>query len=187
VRGKDPISESSPSAQLAFYVKVQVTIKDANSSVDIYASYPVDVILGTASVDDINIDSIPSYIKYNSAGLTPSFYSNDINFYYKNNTYNDNIVSLNTNILSIVTSNGKKYLEPASNFIFESIKDDSQSNIGVLSFAIPDSTDRLIHPIVMYLDTYGNEAINGWDGTALDTGNGEYVFAPQVGAGTKDS
>lgn len=187
VRGKDPISESSPSAQLAFYVKVQVTIKDANSSVDIYASYPVDVILGTVSVDDINIDSIPSYIKYNSAGLTPSFYSNDINFYYKNNIYNDNIVSLNTNILSIVTSNGKKYLEPASNFIFESIKDDSQSNIGVLSFAIPDSTDRLIHPIIMYLDTYGNEAINGWDGTALDTGDGEYVFAPQVGAGTKDS
>lgn len=187
VRGKDPISESSPSAQLAFYVKVQVTIKDANSSVDIYASYPVDVILGTVSVDDINIDSIPSYIKYNSAGLTPSFYSNDINFYYKNNIYNDNIVSLNTNILSIVTSNGKKYLEPASNFIFESIKDDSQSNIGVLNFAIPDSTDRLIHPIVMYLDTYGNEAINGWDGTALDTGDGEYVFAPQVGAGTKDS
>ena len=39
----------------------------------------------------------------------------------------------------------------------------------------------------MYLDTYGNEAINGWDGTALDTGDGEYVFAPQVGAGTKDS
>lgn len=187
VRGKDPISESSPSAQLAFYVKVQVTIKDANSSVDIYASYPVDVILGTASVDDINIDSIPSYIKYNSAGLTPSFYSNDINFYYKNNIYNDNIVSLNTNILSIVTSNGKKYLEPASNFIFESIKDDLQSNIGVLSFAIPNSSDRLIHPIVMYLDTYGNEAINGWDGTALDTGDGEYVFAPQVGAGTKDS
>lgn len=187
VRGKDPISESSPSAQLAFYVKVQVTIKDANSSVDIYASYPVDVILGTTSVDDINIDSIPSYIKYNSAGLTPSFYSNDINFYYQNNIYNDNIVSLNTNILSIVTSNGKKYLEPASNFIFESIKDDSQSNIGVLSFAIPNSSDRLIHPIVMYLDTYGNEAINGWDGTALDTGDGEYVFAPQVGAGTKDS
>ena len=44
----------------------------------------------------------------------------------------------------------------------------------------------------MYLDTYGNEAINGWDGTALYTGSEpdgkkQYVFAPQVGAGTKDS
>ena len=39
----------------------------------------------------------------------------------------------------------------------------------------------------MYLDTFGNEAINGWDGTALDTGEGGYVFAPQVGAGEKDS
>ena len=39
----------------------------------------------------------------------------------------------------------------------------------------------------MYLDTYGNEAINGWDGTQLDIDNkGQYVFAPQVGAGTKN-
>lgn len=41
----------------------------------------------------------------------------------------------------------------------------------------------------MYLDTYGNETINGWDGTslAIDEANGQYIFAPQVGAGEKDS
>ena len=40
----------------------------------------------------------------------------------------------------------------------------------------------------MYLDTYGNEAINGWDGTAIEYNeDGGYIFAPQVGAGTKDS
>lgn len=187
VRGVPTISVDTSNAELAFYVKVQVTIKDDNSTVDIYASYPLDVIVGATSANAISIDSIPSYIKYNSSGLTPSFYSNDINFYYNDVTYNDNITSLNTNILTIKTSDGKKYLEPAASFIFENIKNNSESNIGVLNLAVPDSADRLIHPIIMYLDTYGNEAINGWDGTALDTGEGEYVFAPQVGAGTKDS
>lgn len=187
VRGIPAISANTPSAQLAFYVRVQVTIKDDNSSVDIYASYPLDVIVGSTLASAIDIDTIPSYIKYNSSGLTPSFYSNDINFYYNDVAYNDNITSLNTNILTIKTDNGKKYLEPASSFIFENIKDNDQSNIGVLNLAIPNGNDRLIHPIIMYLDTYGNEAINGWDGTALDTSDGEYVFAPQVGAGTKDS
>ena len=187
VRGVPTISADTSSAELAFYVKVQVTIKDDNSTVDIYVSYPLDVIVGATSANAISIDSIPSYIKYNSSGLTPSFYSNDINFYYNDVAYNDNITSLNTNILTIKTSDGKKYLEPAASFIFENIKNNSESNIGVLNLAIPDSADRLIHPIIMYLDTYGNEAINGWDGTALDTGEGEYVFAPQVGAGTKDS
>lgn len=187
VRGIPTISADTPNAELAFYVRVQVTIKDDNSSVDIYASYPLDVIVGSTLASAIDIDTIPSYIKYNSSGLTPSFYSNDINFYYNDVAYNDNITSLNTNILTIKTDNGKKYLEPASSFIFENVKDNDQSNIGVLNLTIPNSSDRLIHPIIMYLDTYGNEAINGWDGTALDTGDGEYVFAPQVGAGTKDS
>lgn len=187
VRGIPTISADTPNAELAFYVRVQVTIKDGNSSVDIYASYPLDVIVGSTLASAIDIDTIPSYIKYNSSGLTPSFYSNDINFYYNDVAYNDNITSLNTNILTIKTDNSKKYLEPTSSFIFENIKDNDQSNIGVLNLAIPNSNDRLIHPIIMYLDTYGNEAINGWDGTALDTGDGEYVFAPQVGAGTKDS
>ena len=72
---------------------------------------------------------------------------------------------------------------------FENVKENSESNIGVLSFNIPNTGGRLIHPIVMYLDTYGNEAINGWDGTALklDETNKNYIFAPQVGAGMKDS
>jgi len=45
----------------------------------------------------------------------------------------------------------------------------------------------------MYLDTYGNEAINGWDGTSISLGkdkagndNGT-ILAPQIGAGIKNS
>lgn len=188
-RGVPTISASTLSSELAFYAKVQVTIVDENNDdkIVVYASYPIDIITGLTSVSDIDISDVPSYIKYTSSGLTPSYYSNDVNFYYQDTAYNDNIISLNSNLLTIVEKNGKKYIEAASSFIFENVKENSESNIGVLAFNIPGTNDRLIHPIIMYLDTYGNEAINGWDGTALDTGNGEYVFAPQVGAGTKDS
>lgn len=191
VSGVNPIAAESSSSELEFYVKVQVTIKEKNSNpINIYASYPIDVIIGDADSDKINIDSIPSYIKYNSSGLIPSFYSNNISFYYNNVSYNQNIESLNEKLITI-TKSGKGedqrfYLEPASNFIFENVKNkNTESNIGVLRIDFEGNT--LIHPIIMYLDTFGNEAINGWDGTALDTGEGEYVFAPQVGAGEKDS
>lgn len=195
VSGVNPIAAESSSSDLEFYVKVQVTIKEKNSNpINIYASYPIDVIIGDADSDKINIDSIPSYIKYNSSGLIPSFYSNNINFYYNNISYSQNIESLNEKLITI-TKSGKEedqrfYLEPASNFIFENVKNkneesNKESNIGVLRIDFEGNT--LIHPIIMYLDTFGNEAINGWDGTALDTGEGGYVFAPQVGAGEKDS
>lgn len=191
VSGANPIAAEGPSADLEFYVKVQVTIKEKNSNpINIYASYPIDVIIGDADSDKINIDSIPSYIKYNSSGLIPSFYSNNISFYYNNVSYSQNIESLNEKLITI-TKSGKEedqrfYLEPASNFIFENAKNkNEESNIGVLRIDFEGNT--LIHPIIMYLDTFGNEAINGWDGTALDTGEGGYVFAPQVGAGEKDS
>lgn len=195
VSGVNPIAAESSSSELEFYVKVQVTIKEKNSNpINIYASYPIDVIIGDADSDKINIDSIPSYIKYNSSGLVPSFYSNNISFYYNNVSYSQNIESLNEKLITI-TKSGKEedqrfYLEPASNFIFENVKNkneesNKESNIGVLRIDFEGNT--LIHPIIMYLDTFGNEAINGWDGTALDTGEGGYVFAPQVGAGKKDS
>ena len=191
VSGVNPIAAESSSSELEFYVKVQVTIKEKNSNpINIYASYPIDVIIGDADSDKINIDSIPSYIKYNSSGLVPSFYSNNISFYYNNVSYSQNIESLNEKLITI-TKSGKEedqrfYLEPASNFIFENVKNkNEESNIGVLRIDFEGNT--LIHPIIMYLDTFGNEAINGWDGTALDTGKGGYVFAPQVGAGEKDS
>lgn len=191
VRGIPTISASLSSKDLEFYVKVQVTIEDninKTRDIDIYASYPIDVAVGNFDYTDIDISDIPSYIKYTSSGLNPSFYSKNIRFIYKEKEYNQNISSLNENILKIKDRDGKRYLDPATSFIFEDIKNNDSSNIAVLNLNIPDSSYRLIHPIIMYLDNYGNEAINGWDGTALEVDeNGQYVFAPQIGAGKKDS
>lgn len=189
--GTATISNSSNSAQLQFYVKVQVTIDDKmnDRQTEVYASYPIDVAVGGININLVDIDTIPSYIKYTASGITPQFYNNDIKFLYNNinRTNKSNVRSLNTDILDIDgPRDGLYYLQPAASFIFENVKENSESNIGVLK-CILNTSQYVIHPIIMYLDNYGNEAINGWDGTALDTGDGEYVFAPQVGAGIKDN
>ena len=173
----------SRSSTLEFYVKVQVDITDRNhdnKKITIYASYPIDVAVGGINYSLVNIDNIPSYIKYTSSGLTPQFYSNNISYLYNGVSYDR--TSANTKLLTIRNdASGNRYLEPAASFIFDTVKNANESDIAVLWMRDPASTSRyIIHPIIMYLDTYGNEAINGWDGTTLDTGNGEYVFAPQV-------
>ena len=167
------------------YVKVQVSINDRMNGrkYDIYCSYPIDIAVDFADseIGKINIDSIPSYVKYTSSGINPSFYSNNISFLYDNKDYSNYITSLTTNILAIEEDDGFYYLKPASSFIFE------DNSIALLKCSYGNK--YLLHPIMFYLDTYGNEAINGWDGTSIsiDEDKKEYIFAPQIGAGEKDS
>lgn len=193
-RGIGNISSSSNSASLEFYVKVQVTIDDRMNGrkTQIYSSYPIDVAVGGISSPQVDISEIPSYIKYSASGVTPSYYNNPIKFIYSGQDRTNNIISLNTNLLEIQNREGNRYLNPATSFIFENKKQNVDSNIAVLKCKYTDY-QYIIHPIIMYLDTYGNEAINGWDGTYLDVGEPDeqghyhYLFAPQIGAGEKDS
>lgn len=173
---------------IAPYVTVEVTINDQINSreTSIYAYCPLDVAVNYSAneIDTIDISSIPSYIKYTSGGINPQFYSNNIEFIYNGTSYSQYITSLNTDILQLENNEGLIYLQPASSFIFEN------TQIPMLRCAATDNaTSYVLHPIVVYLDTYGNENINGWDGQQLviDEENGEYIFAPQIGAGTKDS
>ena len=173
---------------IAPYVTVEVTINDQinGRETSIYAYYPLDVAVNYSAneIETIDISSIPSYIKYTSGGTNPQFYSNNIEFIYNGTSYSQYITSLNTDILQLENNEGLIYLQPASSFIFEN------TQIPMLRCAATDNaTSYVLHPIVVYLDTYGNENINGWDGQQLviDEENGEYIFAPQIGAGTKDS
>ena len=173
---------------IAPYVTVEVEINDSinDRTTTVYAYYPLDVAVNYTGneIDTIDISSIPSYIKYTSGGTNPQFYSNNIEFIYDGTSYSQYITSLNTNILELENNDGLIYLNPASSFIFE------DTQIPMLRCAASaDSTSYVLHPIVVYLDTYGNETINGWDGQRLtvDEENGEYILAPQIGAGTKDS
>lgn len=173
---------------IAPYVTVEVEINDSinDRTTTVYAYYPLDVAVNYTGneIDTIDISSIPSYIKYTSGGTNPQFYSNNIEFIYDGTSYSQYITSLNTNILELENDNGLIYLNPASSFIFEN------TQIPMLRCTTSaDSTSYILHPIIVYLDTYGNETINGWDGQRLtvDEENGEYILAPQIGAGTKDS
>ena len=173
---------------IAPYVTVEVTVNDQinGRETSIYAYYPLDVAVNYSAneIETIDISSIPSYIKYTSGGTNPQFYSNNIEFVYNGTSYSQYITSLNTDILQLENNEGLIYLQPASSFIFEN------TQIPMLRCAATDNaTSYVLHPIVVYLDTYGNENINGWDGQQLviDEENGEYIFAPQIGAGTKDS
>lgn len=166
------------------YVKVQVTINDNKNgrTYDIYCNYPIDVALDFTDdeVRSIDISSIPSYIKYTASGVNPQFYSNNIQFLVNGIDRSNNITSLTQNILTIEQDDGLYYLEPAASFIFE------DNSIALLRCA--DDNKYIYHPVILYLDTYGNEAINGWDGTSLEVNEDEeYIYAPQIGAGTKDS
>ena len=167
------------------YVKVQVTINDNknNRAYEIYCNYPIDVAVNFSDdeLNNIDISSIPSYIKYTASGVNPSFYSNNIEFIVNNQDYSRNISSLVKEILTVEEKDNLYYLEPASSFIFE------DNNIALLKCEYEGK--YIYHPVILYLDTYGNELINGWDGTQLqiDEENGQYILAPQIGAGEKDS
>lgn len=51
-----------------------------------------------------------------------------------------------------------------------------------------NEADYLLHSVFMYLNPYGNEAINSWDGTTVEIDDkGGTILAPQIGAGTKNT
>lgn len=174
----------------AHFIKVEVIIQDdiAGRTANLYAIYPIDVQVGDLTKEEVDIQTIPSYIKYSAAGQNPVFENQNIKFLYQGQDYSDQISSLNTKLLTVVERTAEEqkeyYLKPAINFY----GDDNDTTMGLLQ-CTQSSNNYIVHPIIMYLDTYGNEAINGWDGTKLsiDEQNGQYIFAPQVGAGEKDA
>lgn len=175
-------------AEASRYVMVQVTITENGKSTNIYASYPiVTLVQGESDTPSFDISNIPQYVKYSSSGRYPSYYSDALEYTVGAEVYNSGIKSENEPLVGISDIDFKQYLSPVTVFNF------SEQQIGVLRVPLnadePEAAPCLYCPIVMYLDTYGNEAINGWDGTKLviDEDKGEYIFAPQVGAGAKDS
>lgn len=176
-------------ADNARYVKVQVNIQDNGKDISIYSLYPIDYYTGNLNnINKVDISNIPSYIQYTSSGTDPYFSDEPLSLLFNGEEIvkENNPISLNPNLLNIKTrkdnnGNNTYHLSPVTSFNFK------EETIGILKFTIDNGI--FYHPIVMYLNTYGNEAINGWDGTKLviDEEHGQYMFAPQIGAGKKDS
>lgn len=158
-----------------YVLKVTITVRENSNSekTQIYCQYPVDIAVGGLLTEYLDMN-LPSYVKYTASGLNAAYLNQQLKCSYRG--IDLPIYPTNTTILNI--RDGK--LDPAQKFQYS-------NGIAALRCEV-NSTMYLLHPIMMYLDTYGNEAINGWDGTKLEIDDkGKYILAPQIGAGIKNT
>lgn len=157
------------------YVKVQADVTSGKSKVSIYGYYPIDVFVGDILPEKVNYKA-PRYIKYTSSGINPQYDSEPLAFSYDG--VNGSVESL-SEFLNIWNN----YLTPASHYTGEN------NSVGLLKMSMENNeVDYLLHSVFMYLNPYGNEAINSWDGTTVEIDDkGGTILAPQIGAGTKNT
>lgn len=191
IQGIGIITDTSNSQALERYVRVEVTVKDlnANRNLKIYVFYPIDVIVGDLDENLVDLSYLPNNIKYSAAGERPEFINQArIQVTYGGHDYTSGIKSVTPELVNPTFDANKQIYKLNAVEYYNSESKRDQSSIGILKCDIEN--DYILHPIVMYLDTFGNAEINGWDGKYLEIGeeNGKktYILAPQVGAGKKD-
>ena len=164
----------TPEEMGGFYIKVQVDVRyKTESKTSVYAYYPIDVCVGALDLAKVSY-AAPQYIKYSSSGVNPQYDSEPLAFSY--NGVDGKVESL-SGFLGIWNN----YLTPASHYTGEN------NSVGLLKMSVNKNT-YLLHSVFMYLNPYGNEAINSWDGTTVEINNdGGTILAPQIGAGTKNT
>ena len=164
----------TPEEMGGFYIKVQVDVRyKTENKTSVYAYYPIDVCVGALDLAKVSY-AAPQYIKYSSSGVNPQYDSEPLAFSY--NGVDGKVESL-SGFLGIWNN----YLTPASHYTGEN------NSVGLLKMSINKNT-YLLHSVFMYLNPYGNEAINSWDGTTVEINNdGGTILAPQIGAGTKNT
>lgn len=66
--------------------------------------------------------------------------------------------------------------------------DTNNKLIAAIDAILATQNQHIVHirPIVLYFNRYEMSNINAWDGNKLETGDGSYLLAPQVGAGVKN-
>lgn len=159
------------------YVKVQVDITRGKSKTSVYGYYPIDVFVGSILPEKVSYKA-PQYIKYTSSGINPQYDSSPLSFIYNGEDKTNNIAVATNNDNLIIWNN---YIMPASHYTGEN------NSVGLLKMSV-DNNNYLLHSIFMYLNPYGNEAINSWDGTSIEIDDkGGTILAPQIGAGTKNT
>lgn len=154
----------------------------------LYYNFPVPIITSgnTNHKFDVNI---PQYIKYDSNGQNAQYLDESISISIDGTDYSTGLTSGAPSVLQIKDvkledGTSIRQLIPAGTFDY--------NNNGNAWLDFTGGGITMIYPIMMYLNTYGNEAINGWDGTNIaiynaNEKNAGYILAPQIGAGTKDS
>lgn len=151
------------------YVKVTVTIGQNI----LYNFFPIDT--SSATFDNtLNLTELPKYIQYQTNGYHPIGRTQIPYIEYKKVA-----AVIKSEDTSIITINKK-----GTSFQFNS-EFNPNNFVGLLSITFGKNV--IYHPVPTYINTFGNEAINGWDGISVELNNEDSIFAPQIGAGRKDS
>ena len=136
-------------------------------------SVPFTLEVYNGNDEDISLDSTISY-NWEVKGLSyTDTWDSEKNLIERAIRYND----------EQITKNQKNYT-PIDKFNGYCI------NNALLSSVFQNGTKIMtIHiPIQLYLNRYGNSALNDWDGNHIEiNNNGDFILAPQVGAGKKDN
>lgn len=188
LRVQEPSNQQKCSVQgyllgdISYQNIIKLTIRVNNTT--LYYNYPINIIVGNINSENIDTN-IPQYVRYSASGTNPQYTDTDLYFLYNNIDKINSVQSLNEDLITIksiedLEGNIRYLLSPTATF-------DYSSGIGVFKIDIDTADDYILYPIMMYLNTYGNQAINDWDGTSirLDTNN-ETILAPQIGAGYKN-
>lgn len=191
----DSTASQHPLDLRQFYIKCQVDAqvveKDDSGKItkkgdvsSVYAYQPIDVYVGDITKNYVEFTS-PDFIMYSATGANPQYDSEPLEFKYYNEVEDakelGKIKSL-SDFLGMWSVGSKEFLLPATHFI------GTNNSVGALQFILPNQTDNyILHSIFVYLNPYGNEAINSWDGTSINVDNDKHIIlAPQIGAGQKN-
>lgn len=178
LKQKDLTKDFTPDELNEFYIKVQVDVRyKTEKKVSVYAYYPIDIFVG--DIDESKAEyTVPSYVMYSASGTNPQYSSDPLKFEYGGTK---GTIESTCAMLGVWSTSGNSYLMPASHFTFDN------NSIGMLKLSM-DNDRYILHSVFMYLNPYGNEALNSWDGTSLELDSeGGSVLAPQIGAGEKNT
>ena len=146
------------------YVKVTAAITDGTSHSTVYSFYPIYTVTTSIDEDSVDLSTLPQYVQYGSNGLNPQYLRYEVG---------DDVTPIE-NVTKV-----DKYLKFPDSF-------NAANHVALIKLAAAGTT--IYYPIVMYMNTFGNEAINSWDGvTAGIDADSNSILAPQIGAGSKNA
>lgn len=166
---------------MSHYVKCTITFADGTA---IHAIKTIDVAAQEPTEEQIlSWGNIPSVVQYQTGGRHPIFTSDQLYLLKRDGIQTAATMDFNVKADPYELFTKKNGIGYYCAF---------PSDISTLEAAVPyivlnvDGID-IYHTVYCYVNTYGNEDINGWDGSAeLSVDNG-YILAPLIGAGTKSA
>lgn len=171
-----------------YILKVAVTIRDKSTegqrAAKIYYNLPLAVAFKVKEFQTETFNTnIPNFVQYESDGSIASYKYEELYVTYNGSEQilNGEILSYAKDAINITQVDGKYYLQPVNSYYY-------QTGSAGIQIKLPNDNGYIVYSIMMYRNTFGNNYINGWDGTQLKLDEaGNYLLAAMVGAGRKNS